>query len=257
MPEPGAVAPRLRGTHSHNDFLRRRPLADALERGFTSIEVDVALRDGTLYVTHDSTKIDRSATLAELYLTPLSAVAARNGGSVYLGLAPPLQLLVDVKSDGDSAYDALELLLADYGQLFTRWRHGEPTHIGAVTVIVSGNRPRERVLEDPDRRMGLDGRIWEDREGFPPDVMPLVSINWDDTANPRPDWPAGADRMEIARLFVEQVHTEGRRVRFWNTPDREQTWWWLRAIGADYIGTDDPRRLAEFLAPLVEPGRRE
>ncbi|NVJ48512.1 MAG: hypothetical protein HWE07_15355, partial [Cytophagia bacterium] len=39
--------------HAHNDYEHERPLFDALENGFTSVEADVYLIDGELYVYHD------------------------------------------------------------------------------------------------------------------------------------------------------------------------------------------------------------
>lgn len=242
------------GTHSHNDFERRRPLAEALELGFASIEVDVALRDGELYVTHDSAKIDRSARFIDTYLEPLRVIAQTNGSVIYPAPAPPLQLLVDVKSDPGEAFRALDTLFARYGDLMTRWTPAG-AQVGAVTVVVSGNRPREQIRDQASRAMALDGRIWEDRTAFAPEVMPLVSINWDDTDRPGDGWP-DTDRMSNARRYIEQVHSEGRLVRFWNTPDRPDGWARLKALGADFIGTDDPRGLSEFMSGRPDPWRR-
>ena len=69
--------------------------------------------------------------------------------------------------------------------------------------------------------------------------MPLVSINWEDTEG-------FGDQMTTARRFVDEVQREGRRVRFWNTPDSPATWAWLEALQVDFIGTDDPERLSRF-----------
>ena len=42
----------LPNAHAHNDYRHGRPLQDALEHGFTSIEADVLLINGELYVGH-------------------------------------------------------------------------------------------------------------------------------------------------------------------------------------------------------------
>ena len=39
--------------HSHNDYFRAHPVADALDNGFGSIEADIHLVDGRLLVAHD------------------------------------------------------------------------------------------------------------------------------------------------------------------------------------------------------------
>lgn len=48
--DPPSAAP-LRHAHAHND-LHERPLLDALEHGFASVEADVYLVDGQLLVGH-------------------------------------------------------------------------------------------------------------------------------------------------------------------------------------------------------------
>src|SRR4051812_2888640 len=46
-----AVVP-LQRAHAHNDYEHRRPLFDALARGFSSVEADVWLSRGKLLVAH-------------------------------------------------------------------------------------------------------------------------------------------------------------------------------------------------------------
>ena len=43
--------------HAHNDYEHDRPLFDALDHGFTSVEADVHLVDGELFVAHNSDEI--------------------------------------------------------------------------------------------------------------------------------------------------------------------------------------------------------
>jgi hypothetical protein len=56
--------------------------------------------------------------------------------------------------------------------------------------------------------------------------------------------------------LVAQAHAQGRRLRFWATPDKPEVWQVLRAEGVDLIGTDHLAGLRDFLlAPPVVPGR--
>ena len=66
----GKVLP-LRRAHAHNDYYHRRPLLDALDHGFTSVEADIYLVDGKLLVAHSRLELDAERTLRELYLDPL------------------------------------------------------------------------------------------------------------------------------------------------------------------------------------------
>src|SRR2546426_1011359 len=50
-PPPGVVP--LLNAHAHNDYEHSRPLLDALDQGFTSVEADVFPVAGNLLVAHD------------------------------------------------------------------------------------------------------------------------------------------------------------------------------------------------------------
>src|SRR5436190_17692627 len=75
--------------HAHNDYEHTRPLLDALDRGFGSIEADIYLINGALFVAHDRDSVRADRTLEALYLAPLRAWVAARGGRVYAG-RPPL-----------------------------------------------------------------------------------------------------------------------------------------------------------------------
>jgi hypothetical protein len=44
--------------HAHNDYLHDRPLLDALDAGFSSVEADIFLVDDQLLVAHTAREID-------------------------------------------------------------------------------------------------------------------------------------------------------------------------------------------------------
>lgn len=229
----------LPGTHAHNDYQHARPLWTALAHGFASIEVDVVLQNGILYVAHDEGEVERDRTIESLYLRPLSAIAAARGGRIYASPAPPLQLLVDVKGLARSSLDELERLLERYPGLATRWVNGEARE-GAITIVLSGHRATSRARGQAARTVAIDGRPTEDRSTDPTALVPLVSASWNDTE-------LAAHRWQAARRMVETVQAEGRAFRFWSAPDNEEGWAQLSEIGVDYIGTDDIEGLAAFL----------
>src|SRR5712672_4165891 len=67
---PANPKPLVRA-HAHNDYEHQRPLFDALEHGFCSVEADIYLVDGKLLVAHDRSKVKPERTLEALYLDPL------------------------------------------------------------------------------------------------------------------------------------------------------------------------------------------
>src|SRR5215475_7710089 len=69
--------------HAHNDYEHKRPLFDALDHGFCSVEADIYLVDGALLVAHDRDQVKPERTLQALYLDPLRERVKTNGGRVY------------------------------------------------------------------------------------------------------------------------------------------------------------------------------
>ena len=105
-PEVELGAP-LAQAHAHNDYEHDRPLVDALEHGFTSVETDVWLVDGELRVAHDSWELEDAPTLEEAYLDPLTQIASPNGKELYPGYEGDFQLLIDIKSEGPETWAAI------------------------------------------------------------------------------------------------------------------------------------------------------
>ena len=238
----------LMQAHAHNDYEHARPLLDALDQGFCSVEADVWLVQGRLLVAHDLKDAKPGRTLEALYLDPLRARVRKNGGRVFKD-GPTLTLLVDVKSDATNTYLVLRESLRRYEEMLTRFHRNE-TDTNAVTVIVSGNRAREMIKNEAVRFAGYDGRLADLGAGESRHFIPLISDNWSlhfkwrarSEADPLPD----EDRLKLKQI-VEQAHRDGRRVRFWGMPDSPVVWRVLANAGVDLINTDDLPRLGQFL----------
>ncbi|MEU4144533.1 phosphatidylinositol-specific phospholipase C/glycerophosphodiester phosphodiesterase family protein [Streptomyces parvulus] len=249
----GGRGPRpLWRAHAHNDYEHPRPLLDALDHRFGSVEADIYLVEGQLLVAHDPEDLDPSRTLESLYLAPLAARVRAHHGRVYRWDRRALQLLVDIKTEGASTYLELDRQLRRYGHLFTSYAHGRVLP-GAVTAVVSGDRAARAPMEaQRTRRAFYDGRLADLGTSAPASFVPLISDNW--TLNftwqgvgAFPD----AERRKL-RSIVGAAHARGQRVRFWATPDiagpaRDAVWTELVAAGVDHLNTDDLAGLEAFL----------
>ena len=234
--------------HAHNDYLHSRPLLDALDHGFNSVEVDVHLVDGELFVAHDRNSIMPGRTLETLYLQPLRTIVRRHDGRVHAG-APPLLLLIDVKSDSAATYERLGTVLRDYADILTIVA-GEAVLPGAVTAVISGERARSAMLETPIRFAAYDGRL-ADLEGptakLPGSFMPLVSQNWSAISGWNGIGPEPPELRATLTKWADSAHAQGRRLRLWGTPEEPGVWKALLESGVDLINTDDLLGLRSFL----------
>lgn len=238
--------------HAHNDYEHPRPLLDALDHRFGSVEADIYLVDGQLLVAHDPEDLDPSRTLESLYLDPLAARVRAHHGRVYRRDRGSLQLLIDIKTEGESTYLELDRRLRRYPHLFTSYAHGR-VFPGAVTAVVSGDRAARAPMEaQRTRRAFYDGRLTDLGTAAPASFVPLISDNWtlNFTWQGVGAFPA-AERRKL-RGIVGAAHARGQRVRFWATPDaagpaRDAVWAELLAAGVDHLNTDDLAGLEAFL----------
>src|SRR5438270_12891957 len=99
--------------HAHNDYEHTRPLFEALECGFCSVEADIHLVDGELLVAHDRKQVRRDRTLQSLYLDTLRKRIKENGGRVYRN-GRSVWVLVDLKSELAPTYVVLGKVLVQY-----------------------------------------------------------------------------------------------------------------------------------------------
>jgi hypothetical protein len=242
----GEVAP-LRQGHAHNDYVHERPLLDALENGFCSVEVDVFLVGDEFLVGHDKKDLRPEKTIQSLYLNPLRERISKNGGRVYEG-GPTLTLLIDVKSDGSKAYAGLRTLLAKYSDILSGLDEGKWVQ-RAVTAVISGNRAKDLIAADESRHAGIDGRISDLQSSTLPHLMPLISARWGSHFKWKGDgdFPKG-ERSKLHNI-VRKAHQSGRMIRFWATPDKEPMWRELNEAGVDLINADNLSGLRKFLRP--------
>ena len=241
--------------HAHNDYLHERPLLDALDSGFCSVEADIFLVDGELRVGHDRWQLRKGRTLEALYLKPLADRVRAHEGRVYPAKERFL-LLIDIKADGEKVYPVLDRLLSGYPDVFTSWS-GKEEHPKAVTAILSGDRPRALVEADPTRFCALDGRPPDLDTKASPALIPLVSDRWGNHFEWRGRGAIPPEELAKLKAIVQRTHDQQRLLRFWAVPDRVEAWKVLHDCGVDLINTDRLEDLADFLRTEAKEDERD
>ncbi|MEL6108639.1 MAG: phosphatidylinositol-specific phospholipase C/glycerophosphodiester phosphodiesterase family protein [Planctomycetota bacterium] len=240
--DPAEPLPRA---HAHNDHRHDRPLLDALDHGFCSVEADIFLIGNQLLVAHDPTELRPNRTLERLYLEPLRERVEKNAGRVHPN-GPRFMLLIDIKYDGAKTYARLDEVLSEYSGMLTRVVNGVRSE-GAVEVVVSGDRPKDQIAADQTRYVGIDGRLAVLQSTASADLMPLISDRWGSHFRWRGKGPIpDAERVKL-REIVRKAHQAGRRVRFWATPESTELWKELVSAGVDHLNTDRLGELEVFL----------
>jgi hypothetical protein len=160
---------------------------------------------------------------------------------------PPFTLLIDFKTNGSEIYKRLQEVLPHYREMLTRVEDGKHLQ-GAVTIVISGDRPREQIASSTIRYVGIDGRLGDLSSNQPAHLLPLISDRWTSHFRWRGTGPMPAEEKLKLQAIVKQAHDRGRRVRFWATPEKPALWQELYDTGVDLINTDKLAELEKFLA---------
>lgn len=237
----------LQRAHAHNDYAHPRPLFDALDCGFCSIEADIHLVDGQLLVAHDRVFARSDRTLGSLYLEPLRRRITENGGRVYRN-GPTCILLIDIKSGAETTYSVLHKQLEQYADILTTFKN-EKVYTNALTVIISGNCPRNLIAAQPVRYAACDGREPDFDSDVSTALVPLISERWGKLFKwrGRGSIPMPESEYTLLTNLVKRAHARGRLIRFWDTPDNPEAWQVLYETGVDLLNTDHLKALRDFL----------
>src|SRR5215471_14424761 len=227
----------LTRVHAHNDYEHKRPLFDALDHGFCSVEADIYLVDGQLFVAHQRNQVKPERTLQKLYLEPLRERVRKNGGRVYTG-GPEVVLLIDLKTDWKMIYPVLRETLKSYADMLTLFR-GDATETNAVRAIITGNRSKNMFAGETVRYAAYDGDLEDLDSSAPASLIPWISSNWRSSFQWRGVGTIPPEEQKKLKEIVDKAHGQGRRVRFWGAPDFPDFWRELVSGGVDLINTDD------------------
>lgn len=220
--------------HSHNDYAQELPFWYAYSNGASSIEVDIFLKNGKLYVTHGEDEIVEEKTLETHYLDRLESLTRS-------GELREIQLLIDLKSEAYATLKKLVEVLGEYPSL---------TKDDKVKFVISGNRPK------PDDYKKYPDFIWFDHQNlYELDTIDLSKVALVSVSFKNFTVWNGYGRMTVhdfnkVSQAIQKAKSSGKPFRFWATPDTKTAWARLARLGVDFINTDEPALATQYLGSL-------
>lgn len=231
--------------HAHNDYQHKRPLFDALDHGFCSVEADIWLVNGKLFVAHDFRDIKTNRTLESLYLDPLRERVKKNGGRVYPN-GPEFTLLIDLKSHWTNTYPVLRGVLEKYSDMLTTFGKGKKK-TNAIRVICTGSRDIKMFDAEKVRMAAFDGRFNDLDSKAHADLIPWISLKWETYFKWRGNGSMPDTEKNLLKDMMIKAHARDRKVRFWGASDNVSFWKFLLDNKVDLINTDDLDGVRKFL----------
>ena len=227
--------------HAHNDYQQPVPFFTAHAKQVGSMEADIFLQNGALYVAHELKEIQPDRTLEALYLKPLQKQTRENNGTPYSQPEAKLQLLIDLKTGGEATLPVLVKILEKYPEISAN---------PAIQLVISGNKPDRATWPQFPDFIYFDGTPGE---SYTPEELQRIAL-FSDNFRKYTQWNGEGTlaRKEQAKMedLIASVHHLHKKFRFWATPDNMTSWQTLMRLGADYIGTDDVVGLTRYLNDL-------
>jgi len=237
----------LPNAFAHNDYRHKHPLYDALANGYTNIEADIFLKGGRLIVAHFNPYFKHNHTLEALYLKPLADRIAANNGEVYFGYKGPVLLMIDIKTDSDKTYAALQSLLQKYKHILSVYHNGTVSP-GPVTVVLSGHKPCRMLTNQQDRLAFIDEDLRKtNRDTAETNVYKMASCKYSSLLKWRGNGLMSSQEQQKLCSYVLMAHKNGEEVRLWASPENKLVWQQLLKCGVDLINTDKLAMLKLFL----------
>jgi len=175
-----------------------------------------------------------------------------------------LILLVDFKADPNVSARLLDTALGPLKPYLSKVKNGR-FEKGKVTVVVSGNRPKNHnlyptepeqtehkhkpIFSSPEMDMNaerylfLDGRMRDLHNQEDSSLVPLISLDWK-MIQFRQLVGKGDEFMQ---QMSETAHSQGKRLRIWGAPNTERTWTNMLRNNVDWLSIDDHARFARFI----------
>ncbi|KAE9969579.1 hypothetical protein EG328_006792 [Venturia inaequalis] len=261
--------------HSHNDYWRDLPFYSALSKGAISVEADVWLINGTLYVGHEISALTPERTFAALYIDPiLDTIQRQNPTTRFVSSKDTkngvydtdsdqtLYLWIDLKTDGPTTWPAVLSALAPlHDAKYLTTTDGKTTTRRAVTAIGTGNTPKGYFLpQDPatpssPRFTFLDAQLSTLNTSAGINVTsvitPIASAQFSAQFGKVVTEGLNLTQVELLRSQVSYAKSRGIGARYWDQPGwplgtRNVIWRALLEEGVALLNVDDLEGAADF-----------
>jgi hypothetical protein len=229
--------------HSHNDYLKAKPLWVALKYGCASIEIDVFAHEGELKVAHVGVGLNKKKTINELYLNPLFAYLE---DEEWIYTDQPLVLMIDFKNDSKLCLPLLMEAIKTNKQYFTYNYQGQVKE-APLQLVISGKRFTYSAISHLDSVfVFLDGGIHECNKDFPPDLVARGSSSYGSVFSWRGKGEMSVKEEQLLKDLVKLSIECQTPLRFYAMPAKSKIWEKFLDAGVYWINIDNAKKFANF-----------
>lgn len=223
---------------SHNDYEGREPFYGAYNQHAGYIEADVFVSNNSLLVGHSRAQLDPARTLEAMYILPLQEKIAGHPGKAYEQDSDSLVLMIDLKTPGPETLPVIVDLLEKYPDVRS---------CKTLKIAVSGNVPDPASWREYPDYIFFDGRPGKTYSQEQLRRIAFISTDFNHISHWKGHAPIPEKDREALKSIMNKAHGDGKKMRFWATPDGPEAWGQLMALGVDILNTDDVKGLAAYI----------
>lgn len=222
--------------HSHNDYEQKIPFWYALGAGAQSIEADVFLENGELFVAHNQKDISKARSFENLYLKPIEQASELN-----LNSELPVQILIDIKTDAKTTLQKIVSEIKKHPKIISQ---------KIFSFVISGNQPKPEEFTSYPDYIKFDYQNLKNLTPQQWNKVALVSLNFRQYSS----WngKGGLTEEDLPKVtnIIREAKAFQKPIRFWAIPDSKTSWEFFTNAGVDYINTDKPKDCVEYISTL-------
>lgn len=229
--------------HSHNDYLKDKPLWDALSNGAHSIEIDVFAYESELKIAHINFALKYRDNLNDYYLKPLINHVTQNG---FLYDSIPLILMIDFKNNRDTSLQLLLQNIEPYKEYFTFY-HKDSVYNRPLQLLISGGGFSYEAVKNMDSiYVFLDGSVYECENDFPNKLVPRGSANYSSIFKWKGKGEMPESELTKLRELIAKSKKCNKKLRFYAMPHNENIWAKFLDEGVYWMNIDNNYHYKRF-----------
>ncbi len=212
--------------------------------GIVNYVADVRLIYGELYLTRimPETAEHHLPTLRSGIMMPLYSEFKKHNNSLHSDYNDEIYLFINASSDFKRTYFKLWDQLLPYKELLS-YRDGNEWHKGTVKVVFVGDISEEIIENESIGLITVEGTIDDLENEFSSQYMPVIGIDFSSHFNWDGFGTMDFDEFTELKALVKKAHSQNKRVRVYNCPEKENVYEVMLTSGIDFISTANPRLL--------------
>lgn len=235
--------------HSHNDYLKKRPLWGALSNACASIEIDVFAHKNELKVAHVGVALNKRKNINELYLNPLIEYLQQHD---WIYPNTPLVLMIDFKDSGKECLPLLMEAISENHKYFTSIHNGQIIEAPLQLVISGHGFDYAQVSALDTAYVFVDGWVDKCTTNFPQVFIERASTRYGSIFSWKGKKSMPLDEEERLRDLVQHSVNCQTPLRFYAMPAKPKVWEKFLDAGVYWINIDNSKKFASFYKQYVK-----